>query len=440
MAPEKQILSERRRKDLQVIKTGYSALFKNIDDDLQYFAPEGDEDTRNIFLEEVAFKEKRKELLTLVSDLIELVGGSSTAGEVQSKVDEKTKQVNSLRKKNLGIIMDKSRPLEKSYRELDLFYKNAGPNKLKNVTILNVDRELVKNSDDESVTSKVHEILQEPHLRIDQDKVYSLLVIPDFLGEKLIQTYATIADDGKVLFLTDYKDLPSVDSIIKYRNSPAGEKVGGPQKYWSHAVTFANWIRLRERYPELEEKEGVYGSVAIAIAGKLYATKISQPAAGVQFGEVKSSSGIKFRPNQLEVGALSKLGINPMADFYQQDSPWEATTMFNGANLELKHYAVVRTIDWIDKSLKHFLGKYTFELIDQSKADVIHKRLVKFLDDLTENRIIEKGVITHFARNRDQPDRFDINFKITPLWATRTLVYKIGVLKNATESSIEDQR
>jgi len=435
---EKQLIDDRRKQDLKVIRTGYSALFKTIDDDLQYFAPEADEDTRNMFLEEAAFKEKRKELKSLVADLMELVESSADAGEVQAKASEKKNQIAKLRKKNLAVIVDKTRPLEKSYRELDMFYKNAGPNNLKNVTFLNVDRELVKDSDDESITSKVNEILDDPHLRIDQDKVYSLMVIPDFLGEKLIQTYATIADENKVLFLTDYKDFPSVESMVKYRNSPDGEKIGGPQKYWSHAVVFGNWIRMREKYPDLPEKDGVFGSVAMAIAGKLYATKISQPAAGVQFGEVKNSSGIRFRPNQLEVGMLSKVGINPMADFYQQDSPWEATSLFNGANLELKHYAVVRTIDWIDKSLKHFLGKYTFELLDRDKANVVHKRLVKFLDDLAENKIIEKGQVTNFARNRDQPDRFDIDFKITPLWATRTFVYKIGVSKDATESSIGD--
>jgi hypothetical protein len=434
---EKQTQDDRRKQGLKVMRTGYSALFKTIDDDLQYFAPEADEDTRNMFMEESAFKDKRKELKALVADLMELVANSTSAEEVQAKCDSKINQVAKLRKKNLATIVEKAKPLEKTYRELDMFYKNAGPNKLKNVTIVNVDRELVKDPDDDTVTSKVRDILAEPHLRIDQDKVYSLLVIPDFLGEKLIQNYATIADDNKVLFMTDYRDAPSVESLLKYRNSPEGEKIGGPQKYWSHAVVFGNWIRMREKYPELAEKEGIFGSVAMAIAGKLYATKISQPAAGVQFGEVKNSSGIRFRPNQLEVGMISKVGINPMADFYQQDSPWEATTLFNGGNVELKHYAVVRTLDWIDKSLKHFLGKYTFELLDKNKANVVHKRLVKFLDDLAENKIIEKGQVTNFARNRDQPDRFDIDFKITPLWATRTFVYKIGVSKDNTESSIE---
>jgi hypothetical protein len=426
---ERQVLDDRRKQDLKVIRTGYSALFKTIDDDLQYFGPEADEDTRNMFLEEFAFKEKRKELKALVSDLIDLVESSSEAGEIQAKADEKINQVAKLRKKNLATIVEKTRLLEKSFRELDMFYKNAGPNNLKNVTILNVDRGQIKDPDDASITNKVMKILSDPHKRIDQDKVYSLMVIPGFLGEKLIETYATIAHENKVLFLTDYKDFPSVESLEKYRESPEGEKIGGPQPEWSHAVVFGNWIRLREKYPDLPEKDGVFGSVAMAIAGKLYVTKISQPAAGVQFGQVKNSSGLRFRPNQLEVGMLSKLGINPMADFYQQDSPWEATTLFNGANLELKHYAVVRTIDWIDKSLKHFLGKYTFEQLDLNKANLVHRRLVKFLDDLAENKIIEKGQVTHFARNRDQPDRFDVDIKITPLWATRTIVYKIGVQK-----------
>lgn len=426
---------QRRKEALNKLKTGYSALFKNIDEDLSYFAPDGNEDAKAMFLDEGQFAGQRQELKSLIDAMLEIFGESNQAEQAQTKAAEKMKAAQKLKRKNLSKIVDEARPLEQSYRELEMFYKNAGPKKLENLTIVNIDRGMMRDHDDETLPSRIRDILAEPHLRIDQDKVYSLLAIPGFLGEKLIQQYADIADSNKVLFLTDYKDLPTVETVVKYRNSPEGEKIGGSQKYWSHAVVFANWVRMREKYADLDEKDAMYGGPSLAIAGKLYSGRISQPAAGVQFGEVKSSAGLRFSPNQPEVGMMSKIGLNPLANFYQQDSPWEAATLFNGENLELKHYAVVRTLDWIDKSLKHFLGKYTFELLDSAKRDVIHKRLVKFLEDLAESKIIEKGQLTRFERNRDQPDRVDIDFKITPLWATRTFVYKIGVSKGAQPES-----
>lgn len=423
----------RRKEALNKIKSGYGALFKNLDEDLTYFAPDADEDIKDQFIDE--YKGKAKELKTMISSMIELFGSAQNHEHAQSLAMDKAKAARELKRKNLSKIVDEARPLEQSYRELEMFYRNAGPNKLESVTAINIDRGLMRDADDETLPNTVRDILAEPHLRIDQDKVFSLLAIPGFLGEKLISQYATIADDNKTLFLTDYKDLPSVDMVMKYRNSPEGEKIGGASKYWSHAVVFSNWIRMREKYADLGEKDGVYGSPAMAICGKLYASKISQPAAGVQFGEVKNSTGLRFDINQPQVGLMSKAGLNPLANFYQQDSPWEATTLFSGENLELKHYAVVRTLDWIDKTLKHYLGKYTFELLDGPKRDVIHKRLVKFLDDLAENKVIEKGQVTRFERNRDQPDRVDIDFKIVPLWATRTFVYKIGVSKGSQPDS-----
>jgi hypothetical protein len=418
---------ERRKEALAKMKTGYNALFKNIDEDLSYFAPEGDEDTKAMFLDEPEFKSKRKNLQDLVSNMIELLSEASSADQAKAKAAAKVKEANTLKKKNLGKIIEEARPLEKSYRELELFFKNGGPNNKEQLTIINMDRSLVSDSDDETLPTKVRDILAEPHLRIDQDKVYSMLIIPGFLGERLIQTYADISHDNKVLFLSDYKDLPTVESVLQYRESPTGQKIGGSSKSWSHSVIFANWIRMREKYADLGEKDSMFGSPAMAVAGKLYATRISQPAAGIQYGELKSSGGLRFEMNQPQVGLMSKVGLNPMANFYKQDSPWEATTLFDGENLELKHYAVVRTLDWIDKTLKHYLGKYTFELLDNAKRDVIHKRLVRFLDDLAEQKLIQKGQLTKFERNRDRPDRVDIDFKITPLWATRTFVYKIGV-------------
>lgn len=426
--------NERRKEALSKIKIGFSGLFKSIDDNLSYFAPEADDDPRAMFLEEPGFKEQREDLGSLVEAMLELFSVAETPSQAQAMANEKAKEARDLKIKNLAVIAKEANELERSYRELALFYINAGPNKLENVTIINVDRNMMRDSDDQSLTEKVNEILADPHLRIDQDQVYSMLVMPGFLGEKLITAYADIAQENKVLFLTDYKDMPSVQSVVQYRQSPTGEKIGGSQKSWSHAVVFTNWVRLRDKYANLED-DAMYGSPSMAITGKLYASKISQPAAGIQYGDVKTSSGLRFRPNQIEVGAMSKLGLNPLADFYQQDSPWEATTLFNGENPELKHYAVVRTIDWIDKTLKHYLGKYTFELLDTDKRNVIHKRLVKFLRDLQENRIIEKGEVTHFDRNKDRPDRVDLNFKITPMWATRTFVYKIGIDKGEKPES-----
>ena len=431
MEQQQKNYTDRRRDALQKMKTGYDALLKNIHDNLAYFAPGADEDNKSMFLDEPEFKDKRKELKNLVQSMIEIIEQSNNAQQAQSLASEKAKEAHSLKKKNLSKIIDEAKPLEKSYRELDLFFRNAGPRMLDHVTIVNIDRSLVSDSDDETLPSKVRDILSEPHLRIDQDNVYSLLAIPGFVGEKLIQQYADIAYDNKVIFLTDYKDLPTVESTLQYRSSLEGQKIGGSSKSWSRTSVFANWIRMRDKYADLGEKDAMFGSPAMAIAGKLYASRISQPAAGIQYGEVKASGGLRYNLNQPQVGLLAKTGLNPMANFYQQDSPWEATTLFDGENLELKHYAVVRTLDWIDKTMKHYLGKHTFELLDAAKRDVIHKRLVRFFDDLVEQKIIQKGNLTRFERNKDRADRVDIDFLITPLWATRTFVYKIGVSRDA---------
>jgi hypothetical protein len=435
-AIQKDKLNDKRKDRLKVLKSGYDGLFKAINEDLTLFAPDKDETAKEMFLDESQFADRRDILKGTLNSLIELLEGSSSAEEIHEKGMQMAEKSATLRKKNLSAIVAKAKPLEKSYRELALFYRNAGPNALKNLTIVNVDREMVKDADDETITTKVNEILADPHLRVDQDKVYSLMVIPDFLGEQLIQSYTTIADENKVLFFGDYRDMPNVEALLKYRDTEQGRRVGGGQKYWSHAVMLANHVRMREKHADLNEKDDMYGSPAMAIAGKLYATKISQPAAGVQFGEVKNSLGLRFSVNQPQVGMMSKVNINPMMNAYGQDMPFEAKTMFDGENLELKHYAVVRTLDWIDKSIKHFLGKYTFEQVSKEKADGIRRSLIKFFEDLVEQKIIDKASIKKFERNRDQPDRFDIDIDIVPLWAVRTMVYKIGVTKDGAETEM----
>lgn len=428
-----------REKELKPLRRdgGYKSLIVPLHKNLKYFAPGADEDPKMMFLEEDYFDEQKEELKVMLGMFIDLLENSNGAEDLQDKARERQEEIKNLRLQNLKKIVDRARPLEKSYRQLDLFYKNAGPNEVKNITILNVDSEMVKDSDLESITTEVNAILSEPHLALDQDKVYSFLVIPEFLGEKLIQTYADISHENKVLFLTDYKDLKSVEQVMEYRATPQGEKIGGVQDYWRHTAVFANYLQLREKYGELGEKEGIYGSPCIPVAGKLYVTKISQPAAGVEFGEIKNSMGLRFKVNQPQVTEFSNVGLNPLVNAFQQNMPFEATTLFSGANPELQHYAVVRTFSYIEKTLKHFLNQNIHAVLDKQKANSIHRQLVYFLEDMAKYKMIDKGSITRFQRDARRPDKIHLEFDIIPLWATRTIVYKV---KAARDEDLEMSR
>lgn len=436
----------RREKALEPLKKagGFNRLIQPLFDEriISYFSPDADEDNKQMFLEEEDFRDDRKKLKSGVKLLMDLLSESETPEALEQKAKEKMSAVEELRNKNLSKIVTAARPLERSYRELDAFFSNAGSGKVENIEFLNVDGESLGDPDDLIIPEKIEQILSDPALRIDQDKVFSFLVIPGFVGEELIQKYAQIAHESKVLLMTDFKDMKTVSDILNYRNGPKGQRIGGADAMWSHASVFTNYVCLREKHDALGEDDDLYGSPAMTIAGGLYNldSNIAQPFAGYLNGGIKGIKGLRINNiNQPQVSALSDAGLNGIVDAYQQMMAFEARTLFEGSNTELIQYAVVRTFDYIDKSLKHFLNQNILSVLDRRSSDMIRKKILEFLKGLTENNIIKRGVITNFKPDRNQPDLIHIDFEITPLWATRTFVYKLDVSRNSTaESELEE--
>lgn len=415
---------------------------KEIKKYIKHFSDEADLEEKGWFLEDPDYAEPRKDLKASLRTLIDILQSSDGLEQIEAVASQKKKEAEALRNKNLGKILAKARPLEKTYRELDVFYQNAGPEDVENLVILNVDREMLLNKDEQDVKEKVRELLRKPALAIDQDKVFSFLVIPEFLGEDLITAYGQMAHEYKVLFLTDYKDAKSIEDIVDYRDGKKGEKIGGPQAFWSHVVVYANHLILREKFLELGEKDDLPGSPAIAIAGGLYslAKNLAQPFAGYLKGDIKNIVGLRIDDvNQPQVAELSKRGLNALVNAFQQNMAFEARTLFNGKNPELINYAVVRTFDYIDKSLKHFLNQNIFAVLTHDHSRRIQQSIIDFLDELKEDKVINRGQITRFVPDRKRPDIIHIDFEIEPLWAARAFLYKLEVSKDKKAESTEPE-
>jgi len=436
-----------REKSLDKLKK--SGGFKNIEALLpkelkKYtgnFKPGSDEGEKSDFLEMPDYEAPRKDLRASLKALVEVLKASTSIEEIERQAQERKEKAEALCNANLGQILTASRTLEKTYRQLELMYANAGSGDIEKLTIINVDRAALFDKDESDVKDAVRAELEKYFLAIDQDKVYSFLVMPEFLGEELITTYAEIANDNKTLLLTDYKDFKSVQDIIDYREGVRGEKIGGPSMYWSHAVLFVNYIRLREKIRAIGEKDDLFGSPAMAIAGGIYNLKnnIAQPFAGYLHGGIKGSEyGLRIPDiNQPQVGQVSGLGLNPIVNAFQSNMAFDARTLFDGENPELIHYAVVRTFDYIDKSLKHFLNQNVHTTLTTDQSRKIQSNIVKFLDKLKENNIIKDGKVTKFDRDRNRPDKIDINISIEPLWAVRTFTYRLDVSAGNTQTELE---
>jgi hypothetical protein len=178
-------------------------------------------------------------------------------------------QTDQLVKYNLKLALAQTRELERSYYTIQLFYDNAGPGRAENVSIVNASLEHLTDLDNPGFIDAIHEELRDKYDRLDLRESYSLLVIPGYLGQnKVVEKWARIAHEHKVLLLTDFLDFGPPDDV--YRLFQKARLSGGAYELSSVVMT-CNWLVGRARHPEADEEDALFVPPAAGLAGKLYA-------------------------------------------------------------------------------------------------------------------------------------------------------------------------
>ena len=152
-----------------------------------------------------------------------------------------------------------------------------------------------------------------------------------------------------------------------------------------------NWLLGRQREESVGEEENLYIPPSSSLAGKIYNTLMSQVVAGKKFGGLNEVESVRFDLRKSEISELERMGLVPMVNEYSKVMAFSAKTLFNGDNLGLQTYSVVRVFDYITKVLIDFLNRRAFEnWTTRTEAD-LRGQVVKFLDSVMgPNKLIER--------------------------------------------------
>ncbi len=91
---------------------------------------------------------------------------------------------------------------------------------------------------------------------------------------------------------------------------------------------------------------------------------------------------------------------------YGKVMAFSAKTLFNGANLGLQIYSVVRVFDHITKVLMDFLNRRAFENFNANIRKELMGQVVKFLDGVSGNgKLIEDFSIKRFEQDAEKKIR-----------------------------------
>ncbi|WP_415325659.1 DUF5458 family protein [Chryseobacterium sp. MMS23-Vi53] len=379
---------------------------------------------RKIFLTEKSKQKERETLKKTLQLWAEVINKSNSLPDMVSDCENQRKEAEELLTKNLSKAVEVTRELESNYRTVAMFYKNTEADKVKNVTVMNADLEQLKDLDNTRFIDSIHSELSDNYDRLDLKNNYGILVIPGYLGSnKVVEKWAKIAHENKVMLVTDFEHLDEPDDVMEMFDQAY---LTGGDIYKSNVLMTCNWLVGRGRFEEIQETEDLFIPPSGALAGKIYQTLMSQVTAGKKFGGINEIDGVKFDLKKSEIANLESLGLIPMVNEYGKVMAFSGKTLFNGDNLGLQTYSVVRVFDYVTKVLMDFLNRRAFENFTAVTRKEIMGQIVRFLDSITgPGKLIENFEVKKFEQDPLQKDRIHLDIHMKPYFPAKNFLIKM---------------
>jgi len=369
---------------------------------------------------------EKQELKLMLEAWIELLEETEPASvhELVQAADNKVVLLTEEIKKSTRAAVEETKLLETTYRSVALFFDQAGEAPVKYLAFLNVGISQLKDLDNTHFIDAVQKELRDNFDRLDLVNNYSLLLITGYLGSaKVLDKWARIVHDSKVMLVTDFENLDEADDVMEFFDTA---ELTGPEPFRSNVIMTCNWIVGRGRHRAIAEEDHLFLPPSAALAGKLYTTVMSQVSAGRKFGTINGADSTKFSLKKNEIAGLEKLGLIPLVQEQNNVVAFSSRTLFNGENMGLQTYSVVRVFDYVIKVLIDYLNRKSFENFNSNTRKELIGEIIRFLDSVTgAGKLIEDFTIRRFEQDPVKKDRVYLDIHLKPYFPAKTFLIKL---------------
>ena len=385
---------------------------------------------KDSFLKDSRKAAKRKALATELEAWLAILGEQKTSAT--DLVDScKAQEEKHLKVLTQGITdaLDASKNLERSYRALDMFFKNAGAEKVDKLKVVNVAKDAITDSDS-SFASQVDDLLKHAFDRLSLKDSYSFIVIPGGVFKDRVELlrWAKMAHKYRTILVTDTA-LEDENSLEDLQDVTKG--FVDSDAALQNVVMACNWLvgRQSEKLSYDEQYEDAfYISPAGALAGMMYdeSSPISQGRAGKKYGTVSDVKGVKLDLLKSEIASLMDNHVVPMVFSEGRVMAFNNNTLYNGDLDAMMEYPIVRVFDWVKKVLMNYVHEIALENWDPYTSP---KKLKDKIQDFLNHY---QGYQNFFSKYKLGDPKQDpktkvvtVDISITPFFAAKNFVIKL---------------
>ncbi len=422
--------------------------FKTADGDLvrgvEWLDPKKDFQ-RKEFLTKKDFGKQRKLLAQRLQVWVDSLGESDSPDDIRKSINEKSAKLESNLEKNMKKVHRASRDLETTYRAIGKFFANAQqePDEKINAWFANASAEELTDPDDRDKFEELSKAVADLFREWDITESFACCVVPGYLGSvENIDTFARqMGLPNKVQVLTDLPNFEQFEEVMDMLEDPSYANLAGIDSYKQYVSVFANYLQARQSNEY--EDDDMWIPPSAAVAGKMYQGDLTvgmqQPMAGFKYGKVNEAKYLRFKANQPDASKINEKGVNPLVDFKGTPVAMGSSTLFSKETFN--NYSIRRTYDYVYKTMRNYLNKQTFTVIDQKFIDTMRRDIDKFMKAITgQDNILQDFKVEIFADDEMRKrQEVDVKVSLNPKYPAKAFNIEFVAWGEDDQTNVKDK-
>ncbi len=384
-----------------------------------------------------------KEFLGQLTNFEQLISVEDTYETTVKKLQKQMDSAEAVRDELLAQIFAEIRPLETSYRQLQLFFENSKVNDGKvrkpvELFILNSDPKAMQDIFSMNLAALEHFVIQRNDNFNFRDDICNLIV-PGYYPQPIREKLEVLANTWGMLLISDLDDEKSFKNVE--RNFLPGGKyefLKRPDDAAAADVCLMGYLQLRPAHwfeKGADEADGLYGPPSMTFAGAVARADDSQGLAqgpvGSRFGRVAGAGKARIEPliGEMEHLSMERQLIPIIRDADNHLCFYGCRTQADDPNGVLKFFTSYRILRYLERCCRHYLLQVAGQVLTRDFMDQQIETPLKRL--LAEQ--VEQGTILGFDLfvDKDSNKRMqgicDITLNVMPTGPAETFVLKIDV-------------
>lgn len=362
-----------------------------------------------------------------------------TVRKLQGTIDEAEK----MRDQLLAQIFTQIRPIERSYREIMLFFENSKvpDGKIrKPVQLFVFNGEATAMQDVFSLgVASIEEFVRQRNDNFNFRDDICNLVIPGAIKQSVREKFEDVANAYGMLLVTDIDDEKSFKNTER-QFLPGGkyEFLKRPEDRAAADVVTMGYLQLRPKHwfeDEVDGGDDLYGPPSLVFAGAVARADdgagIAQGPVGSRFGQISGAEKCRVEPliGEMEHLSMERQLIPIIRDADNHLCFFGCRTQAEDPNGVLKFFTSYRILRYLERCCRHYLLQVAGQVLTRQFMDEsIEKPLRRLLDEqVSQGTILGYDLFVDKDPNKRMQGICDINLNVMPTGPAETFVLKIDV-------------